>query len=75
MPELGASFSAANIIGGLIFGAIGFVAFVYGKKMARFAPMGIGIALMGFPYFVSNTVAMFAVGVILTAALFILKDL
>ena len=35
-------FSAANLIGGLVFGSIGFVAFIYGKRMHIWKPMFIG---------------------------------
>ena len=38
--------SAANLIGGLVFGSIGFVAFIYGKRMNLWRPMLLGIALM-----------------------------
>ena len=64
------NFSISNIIGGLIFGSVGFVAFVYGKKQAEFKPMVLAIALMAYPYFVSNTLAIYAIGGILTALLF-----
>ena len=66
--------SAANIIGGLIFGSIGFVAFVYGKKLGSAKPMGIGLVLMIYPYLVPNTVAVFAIGIVLTAALYFFRD-
>src|SRR5207248_8139524 len=52
--------SAANLIGGFVFGSIGFVAFVYGKRMNLWKPMFLGIALMVYPYFVSNDAAMIA---------------
>ncbi len=65
--------SAANLIGNILFGSVGFVAFVYGKKTASFKPMVLGIALMVFPYFVSNTAAMYGIGSVLTAALFIAR--
>jgi hypothetical protein len=65
--------SAANLIGGCVFGSIGFVAFVYGKRMSLWKPMFLGIALMIYPYFVSNDAAMIAIGTIGTASLFILR--
>ncbi len=67
-------FSVANILGCLIFGAVGFVAFVYGKKQSSWKPLVIGIALMGYPYFISNTVALYVVGLFLCAALYFLRD-
>src|SRR5438309_621120 len=65
--------SAANLIGGLVFGSIGFVAFVYGKRMNLWKPMFLGIALMVYPYFVSNDLLMIAIGTIGTAGLFFLR--
>ncbi len=64
----------ANIIGEMIFGAVGFVAFAYGKKQASFKTMVIGAALIAYPYFVMNIFALYAVGTALTAALFIFRD-
>ena len=66
--------SMANLMGGIIFGAIGLAAFVYGKKQANFKPMAIGIALIAFPYFISNTMAIYAIGAALSVALFIFCD-
>ena len=63
-----------NLIGGFLFGAIGFVAFVYGKRQASARPMVIGALLISYPYFVSNTIALYVVGIILTASLFIFRD-
>ena len=63
--------STATLLGGLIFGSIGTAAFIYGKKQASGKAMVVGILLVAFPYFVPNPIALFAVGVLLTAALFI----
>jgi hypothetical protein len=65
---------AANLIGGLIFGSIGFVAFVYGKRMNLWKPMFCGLALMVFPYFVANTVLLFVLGTAGSGALYFLRD-
>ena len=67
------NFSTANIIGGFIFGSIGFVAFVYGKKTGQHMTLFIGVALMAFPYLISNDLAMYAVGVALTTALYFFR--
>jgi len=67
-------FSGANLIGGMVFGSIGFVAFIYGKRMHVWKPMFIGLALMAYPYFVANDIAMIAIGVVGTAALFLFRD-
>ena len=67
------TFSVAEIIAEFIFGSIGFVAFVYGKRMQVWKTMFIGLALMIYPYFVPDTLVSYATGVILTAALFLFR--
>ena len=64
----------AALFGAIVFGSIGMAAFVYGRKSSLLKPVVIGIALMGFPYFVSETWALFAVGAALSGALFIFRD-
>ena len=64
----------ANILAMLIFGAVGFIAFTYGKKNGSFKPMTIGIVLMIYPYVITNTIAMYAVGIGLSALLYFWRD-
>lgn len=61
------------LFGALLFGSIGLVAFMIGKKRSSAVLMVVGIALMGYPYLISNTVLMYSIGVLLTLALFILR--
>ena len=56
----------ALILWGVVFGAVGLAYFVYGKKQRRFVPLLCGIALMAFPYFMSNTVLLVVVGLVLS---------
>jgi hypothetical protein len=57
------SFSFTNLIAGFIFSGVGLVAFVYGKKQGSFRPLSIGIALMMYPYFLTSTFWIYAVGI------------
>jgi hypothetical protein len=66
--------SMANLIGNLLFSSIGFVAFIYGKRMNVWKVMLCGLVLMIFPYFVGDTGTMYAIGTVGTAALFFLRD-
>ncbi len=66
--------SFSGFIGGLIFGSIGFAAFIYGKKTAGFKPMVLGAILMIYPYFVRGNILLYAIGISLTAALFIFRE-
>ena len=68
------NFEINNLIAGFLFGSIGFVAFVYGKRQSAWTPMFLGLALMGFPYLVTNTIALYVVGVLLTGALYIFRE-
>jgi hypothetical protein len=54
--------STAYLIGVVIFGIIGFVAYRYGKSMSLAATKWIGIALMLYPYAVSATWLLYLVG-------------
>lgn len=55
----------AWLIWGLLFGAIGLGFFVYGKRQKAIIPLLCGIALMAFPYFVSNTILLVVTGIVL----------
>jgi hypothetical protein len=68
------NFSAANLIGGVIFGSIGFVAFIYGKRMNLWKPMLLGIGLMVYPYFISDDKIMLVVGIFGSTALFFVRE-
>jgi hypothetical protein len=59
--------SEAWLLWGVVFGAVGLAYFIYGKKQQRFVPLLCGIALMAFPYFISNTVLLVVVGLVLSA--------
>jgi hypothetical protein len=50
----------------VVFGAVGFAYFVYGKKQQRFVPLLCGMGLMAFPYFTSNTAILVVVGLALS---------
>jgi hypothetical protein len=67
-------FSFANILAYIIFGTVGFAAFIYGKKNVSWRPMFIGIALMIYPYFVSGTLATYGIGILLTALLYFWRE-
>ena len=68
------SFSGTQLFAGLIFSSVGFVAFVYGKRMHVWKPMFIGLLLMAYTYFVESTALLFGIGLVLTAALFLFRD-
>ena len=63
-----------EILGGLLFSGIGFVACAYGRKMGQVKPVLVGVLLMCYPYFVSGVGWLYGIGVALTAALFYFRD-
>jgi hypothetical protein len=66
--------SAPNLIGNLLFSSIGFVAFIYGKRLSLWKPMFGGLGLMIMTYFIADTVIMYALGVIGTVVLYLFRD-
>jgi hypothetical protein len=63
--------NTANILASVIFGSIGFGALIYGKKQSNLKALVIGVVLMVYPYFVTNAIAVYAIGAVLTVLLFI----
>ncbi len=64
----------ANIMAGILFGGVGFVAFAYGKKQGKFKVMSVGIVLMVYPYLIANTILLYLVGALLTSLLFVIRE-
>ena len=54
-----------QLILGFFFSTVGMAFFIFGKKKQLWAPLFSGMALMIYPYFVSNSVLMVAIGVVL----------
>lgn len=73
IPLIG-GLSVARIIGCGIFSTIGFVAFMYGKKIRATRTMITGVAMMAYPYFFTSTFFIYLAGVILTAVLYFWRD-
>jgi hypothetical protein len=61
------SLNTSSLLWGLLFGSIGIGFFVYGKRQKAVVPLVCGLALMAFPYFVSNTILLITIGVALVA--------
>jgi hypothetical protein len=71
LPSLGMSLpSPAYLMGAIVFGLIGFAAFRYGRKCDRRVPLWLGVALMLYPYAISQTALLYAVGTALCVGLF-----
>jgi hypothetical protein len=57
----------------VIFSAIGFGYFIYGKRQREGMPLVAGILLMLYPYFVSSTLGLIVVGIMIMAVPFAIK--
>ena len=66
--------SANTLFAGVLFGAVGAGAFVYGRKQRQVRPFLIGVALMVYPYFFDDPWLLYGVGGVLIAALFMFRD-
>lgn len=59
--------STALLVWAMVFGAIGFGFFIYGKRQKAVVPLMTGIALFIFPYFVTNVYVLVLLGFALMA--------
>ena len=55
-----------GIVAIIFFSIIGFGYFLYGKKSTNYIFLICGIALMVFPYFISNTVYLIIAGIVIS---------
>jgi hypothetical protein len=66
--------SLPYLIGAILFSIIGYAAYRYGKKASFATTKWIGVALMFYPYVISETWLMYAVGLGLCAGLYIWRQ-
>lgn len=65
--------NTSSLLWGVLFGSIGLGFFVYGRRQKVVVPLVCGVALMIFPYFVSNTLLLVTLGVVLIAIPYFLR--
>jgi type II secretory pathway component PulF len=65
--------SAAGLLWGVFFSSLGLGYFMYGKKQKAAVPFACGVALMLYPYFVTNTIMLVVVGVTLAVIPYFVK--
>ncbi len=63
--------SPAYIVGVIVFGVVGLVAYYYGKRNGRPRMRWLGLALMLYPYVVWQTWLMYVVGIGLCIAIWL----
>jgi hypothetical protein len=57
----------STLLWGVLFSSMGLGFFIYGKKQHAPVPLVCGIALMIYPYFIPNVIALVAIGIVLSA--------
>lgn len=65
--------SSDALLWGLLFGSIGLGYLIYGRRQRRATAFIAGLGLMGFTYFVDNTLAIVLIGAALIAAPLVIK--
>jgi hypothetical protein len=68
-----ASVSTSSLLWGLLFGSIGVGFLIYGRQQRAVVPLVCGVGLMIYPYFVSNTILLVAIGAALIAIPYFLR--
>jgi hypothetical protein len=63
--------SPAYIFGAILFGLVGIAAYRWGKKTGRARSKWLGVALMLYPYAISQTWLLYAVGAALCVGIWI----
>ena len=66
--------SGAALFGSLVFGGIGTIAFVYGKKRMNVKNMLIGALLVGYTFLVTSTLLTYSIGIALCVALYLTRE-
>ncbi|ASF45955.1 hypothetical protein [Methylovulum psychrotolerans] len=57
----------ALLLWGVVFSSLGLGYFIYGKKQGAPVPLVCGLVLMVYPYFISSTLVLVALGMVLAA--------
>jgi len=57
----------------VLVSSVGLGFFIYGRKQKAVVPLISGLALMIYPYFISNLIALIAIGVVLMAVPYFLR--
>ncbi|TAJ94191.1 MAG: hypothetical protein EPO31_08455 [Gammaproteobacteria bacterium] len=59
--------NANLVLWGILFSSFGMGFFMYGRKQKAVAPLVCGLLLMIYPYFISNTILLVLIGIVLIA--------
>jgi predicted membrane protein len=68
-----AAMNESWLLWGLVFGSIGLGFFSYGRKQRAVVPLICGLTLMIFPYFISSTMLLVGIGIMLIIVPYFVK--
>jgi hypothetical protein len=63
----------STIVAAMLFSAIGFGYFIYGRKQRRTVPFVSGIGLFAIPYLIDSNLLLLGAGAVLLALPFLVK--
>ncbi len=66
--------STGSLITSLMVGSVGLGLFLYGRKQTRVPHLAVGITMMVYPYFVTGTLPMLGIAVVLLGGLWALRN-
>lgn len=64
----------SRLLWGLLFSCVGAGFFLYGKQQRAAVPLLCGLALAIYPYFVSNILALIAIGIALASIPYFFRE-
>jgi predicted membrane protein len=65
--------NTSSLLWSVLFSAVGMGYSIYGKRQRAPVPLICGMALMVYPYFVSNNILLVAIGVVLMAVPYFIR--
>jgi len=65
--------NTSTLVWSVLFGSVGLGFFIYGKRQSAISPMVCGLALMIYPYFVSNVIPLVIIGLVIMALPYFLR--
>jgi hypothetical protein len=71
---VGGAVGESRLLWGLLFSCVGTGFFLYGKQQRSAVPLLCGLALVIYPYFVSNVIAMILIGIALASVPYFFRE-
>jgi predicted cobalt transporter CbtA len=62
-------FDVNSLIASFVVSSVGFVLFIYGKRMSRAPHLVVGLVLLIYPYFIGAVLPMFGIALVLVTLL------